>query len=298
MLVSKNWVFGIGMCLLAGAAYGAETVVAVPTVEAPAAPAAAVGATSTATSQSTGSSLSNTIAFTVDSRFFGPSIGNPAALRPNLKTGALDPKSQLKTEDKVTFLYKLNGDQSIGMSAEADIYPVVDHRFVLKDPSLVFKASRVINGPVFSFDTLTRAYLPLGEVSQANKQVLAIRFEGTPKWKIPGSRFTVSSYGYINRLFYKGEGKGMKDYKFNLLPEVSYKVSPTLTAALTYKMWAYHLVGKGLTEMDNDVTYLSPGISWQPVANLTVNPYIDFSTGTKVTWDTTTLGVYLWWGLI
>lgn len=239
------------------------------------------------------------ISMSADSRFYGPALGNFSTLRPNLSTGRLDPKSALKTENKVSLYYRMDEDQAIGVSVEADIYPVsVDDGFLLKDPSLVYRRYNLSRGPIFYWDALARFYVPVGEVSQANNQVAAIRIEQTPKWSIPQSRFTIYSYAYISRLFYSDAKPGLKDWKFNWIPEIDYQLSPKLVAALAYKMWAYHVAGKSLTDMNNDVTYLSPGLIWKPTPQLTVNPYIDFSTGTKVTWDTTTLGVYLYVSLI
>lgn len=258
-----------------------------------------VEAVETVANQSTATGFKGgKIKASLESRFFGPSLANiNSSLRPDLNTGKPNPRTPLKADTNLYVSYRLP-KVGLGVGVTTELLTVQSHDLTFKDPQVFVKGNKLITAENFSLDGFVRFFPGVSASSRSYDQIASIRFDQLSNYRFANSRWSLNSYAFVQPVFYNTLSKGSRDYKLFLLGGADYKISSNLSANFTWKKWMSHTPGNPLFDINGDLTLAGPGLSYNVLPNLSLSPYVDFSLGTRVAADTTTVGMFLWWGII
>jgi len=263
--------------------------------------ATAVGQSAINTNRSALDAVREKVAVSYYGIYYGASVSDPGASRQTTEWG--------KTGTNQFFLnylnlsYKATPTLLPGISVLSTYTPVRGQDMTLLDPYLRLTDTALIRSGHFSLYSELREFLPVTADSHYAHRMSTL---GTFQWLtyyIPGTRLSIgawakfywSIYGSQATPIYRSNGIYMpsNDYTAFLRPQLFYTITPTVSASLYYEMQATHLLGKSAKSWDNNYTNLQLGSMWSVTQKLTLNPYLLFRTGGKVTTDTTAIGAQI-----
>jgi hypothetical protein len=175
--------------------------------------------------------------------------------------------------------------------------PVLGQELTMQDPFV-----RVSNASVFKTDWGLNLYSDLrvhAGVSPASRDATMVA--GVQNFDYltyqPGNGRTVLALRASARQNFFGKRGFGPDVELYLAPEANYRVSPQFALTVLYEMGCSHQLGDRWGYFTNDGTDLEPGFEWDPLPNLTVNPYLILQTGGRISWNSTSVGMFLSWNI-
>jgi hypothetical protein len=116
----------------------------------------------------------------------------------------------------------------------------------------------------------------------------ASRLTVEQSYAIPNSRWTLGLVTFAQGVFYgPSRATGATRLKYLAEPSVSYQITPTLAANLTYDLLVVNPYNSTLTTMTSPHTLLFPSISWDATKWLSLEPTLYITSGERVSMDTT-----------
>lgn len=225
---------------------------------------------------------------------YGPAITALGDNRPNLSTGVgNDPKQEVFTKNKINLAYKISGDQSIGLGLQA--YTLAKSGTSMRDPFVFFRDSHAIQSGRYNMDAAIRFYAGVSEISRKKYHTpVGFRFVQDSTYKLTDGQTVLSLYAEIHWYVHNPRAINDRELEFFLVPNVDYRINSKFSFNFAVKIWAYHNVGRVLNDLAYDPVLLSPGIVWEPIKNVHLNPYLDFAAQ-NLSLAMTTLGFNVNW---
>jgi hypothetical protein len=249
----------------------------------------------------------------INQYYYGGSVNNPTGnTQPNTVTG--DDAGAIEIDTHIALGYRINKNLSVSVNPQFQSLPSVEQQDGTKTDSVFLKpiapyvklgVGSFVSAGKFNWggdfrlypsitDDLKGAQNENGEYPRRFNQIRT------------GQNFTYSlsdkvSLGMFNVLrFYQREQKfqaGRDIMKVETFLQVGYQASDSLNFSLGYDMMARKQYGQSLFGFYNNpseiepATYLEPAVEWTINKYLTVNPYVDISTGDKINLDTSRVGL-------
>jgi hypothetical protein len=225
--------------------------------------------------------------------FFGPSVQNPSDFQVTPE-GKLDKEKPLLVKNYLTAGYNFNPQWAIAATGYWTWEPTQNHSLTLQDPQARIANNSIISTDEFNWYGDLRAHFPVTSGSRDLDMLAGFQNFNFVSWTPTGSRFTFGSYVSARYNVFGRQGAG-NDLELYLAPSINYQMRPNLALTFLYEMGASHFFGDDFGTLNNDGTDFEPGISWEVIPSLTVNPYLNLYPGNKVSWRTTSVGATVSW---
>jgi hypothetical protein len=225
--------------------------------------------------------------------YYGSPVSDPGASRRLNEWGK--PTTNQYVLNYLSLSYKASKTVLPGITVMSTYTPVRGQDLTLLDPYLKLTDTKLISSGNWTLYSELRHFLPVTKDSHDKHKMSTL---GTFQWltyNVPNTRFSVGAWAKFYWTIYGSNalpGTG-PDYQAFLRPQVFYTIKPNLAASLYYEMYGNHMLGKSATDWYNAGTNVQMGAMWTVVQGLTLNPYLLFNTGGKVTADTTALGAQI-----
>lgn len=231
--------------------------------------------------------------------YYGPPTGDPTASKQVNEWGK--PTTSQYFLNYLSMSYKASQTLLPGITVMSTYTPVNGQDMTLLDPYLRITDTQLIKTGNWNLYGELRNFLP---VTQASQNAHKMNTLGTFQWltyNVPHSRFSVGAWAKLYWTLYgsnaapgvNGKPTSSTDYQAYLRPQVFYTLTPKLSAALYYEMFANHALGQASDDWYHAGTDVQMGAMWTVFNGITLNPYLQFNTGGKVTTDTTSLGAQI-----
>ncbi len=222
--------------------------------------------------------------------YYGPPASDPGSSHQVNEWGK--PTTNQNFLNYLSLSYKASKTLLPGITVMSTYTPVRGQDMTLLDPYLRLTDTKLIDSGNWTLYSELRHFLPVTNASHNAHKMSTL---GTFQWltyRIPQTRLSVGAWAKFYWSIYgsaAAPGTG-PDYQAYLRPQVFYTISPKFSASLYYEMFGNHKLGKAANDWYNAGTDLQLGGMWTVMQGLTLNPYLQFNTGGKVTADTTSLG--------
>ncbi len=252
-------------------------------------------AEASATSEASTGSWTQNVGLSFSSILWGPGLGDISSYQPNIETGKRDPESRLLLENTLKASYKLDAKNTLALGWDFYAYPVrgseAGDKFEALDPSVRWNNSSVLKVGNFNLGTEFRAYVPVYAGWEGTSHITHLRAYGFLSYEIPNSRFGLAMTALARQYLYSDPdaAAGKWAQRFYVGPEVSYQISPTVSAWLLFEANTERRMSANFVPV-NDI---EPGITWNVTPNITFSPFLDIPTHKRVAFDTTTINASL-----
>jgi hypothetical protein len=229
--------------------------------------------------------------------FYGPSISNPSSYQP-ASDGTPDRDRPIFTKNFLSAGYSFNESVALTGMAYWQYRPVLGQQFTMMDPSVRISHSSIVStswGLNLYGDA--RAHFGVTDASRQADMIGAFENFNYLTWEVNHSRFLAALRVKERYNIYGRHGVG-SDVEFYLAPEAQYRLSSKVALTLLYEMGASHNYGDQVSYFTNDGTDLEPGVSWDVLPSLNLNPYLNINTGGKITAASTSVGMFLNWAVL
>jgi hypothetical protein len=199
--------------------------------------------------------------------------------------GASDESAPLSVENLVNLGIKITPQLSVGASAHFYYYPVgspvgTGQSLQMFDPILYFSVGDLVDYQGLNLGTRVTVQLPVTQADNLLKNNLASAI--TSLWVLnynaPKSNLTVGLVGSVTGYVANAAAApDVRTYKLVLAPNATYQLTSRVAATL----WVDLLTGvrKGGTGFFSGMNTLNadiePGISWEVVRDVTINPFLN-----------------------
>ena len=185
----------------------------------------------------------------------------------------------------VTAAYMLTPTIGVGTYLEMNLTPVLGDGATFLDVGVTTFNLKLIstNGLTVFGNAIVEA--PTDTYDLARGMVAG--FETTPyiRYDVPGSRFTVGAWTEVKNYAGSNYGKLIKTY---WEPYVSYPILPKVSANLSYELEYDKFAGiSGFSVYESD---FQPGFNFNVAPRVLINPYVQFFTNNRLTYDTMAFG--------
>jgi hypothetical protein len=225
--------------------------------------------------------------------YYGPPASDPGSSKQINEWGK--PTSNQYFLNYLGLSYKVSKTLLPGITVMSTYSPVRGQDMTLLDPYLRLTDTKLISSGNWSLYSELRHFLP---VTKASHNAHKMSTFGTFQWltyNVPNTRLSVGAWAkFYWTVFGSGALPGAgDDYQAFFRPQMFYTLTPTVAASLYYEMTGNHTLGKSATDWHAGYTNVQLGAMWTVMQGLTLNPYLLFNTGGKVTTDTTALGAQI-----
>lgn len=255
--------------------------------------ASAVGQSSATTDRSAYQMLKEKVSVGYYGIYYGTPVSDPVSSKQVNEWGK--PTSNQFFLNYLSLSYKASKTLLPGITVMSTYTPVRGQDMTLLDPYLRLTDTKLISSGNWTLYSELRHFLP---VTKASHNAHKMSTFGTFQWltyNIPHTRLSIGTWAkFYWTVFGSGALPGSgDDYQAFLRPQIFYTVTPTFAASLYYEMTGNHTLGKSATDWHAGYTNVQLGGMWTVMQGLTLNPYLLFNTGGKVTADTTALGAQI-----
>lgn len=169
-------------------------------------------------------------------------------------------------------------------------YSPSSQEFSLMDPFISVKKSGIVDTKGYRLNAQARVYGGASARTQAQNVLGISRFTLDQSYSV--ARWTVGLTTYAQTYFYNSyRAANAARLKYLAEPSLSYQVSPSFSANLTYDMEMKNRHEHGLLDFDSANTYLIPSVSWSPTNWLNLEPSLILTPGSRIATDTTAVNV-------
>ena len=253
--------------------------------------------TESATDLSENASMLSRFSLNYTNILFGPSLSNPSRLQPN-SNGDGDLNRPVYMRNFLSLSYGATEYIAITGTAYWFLQPLSGEQFQVQDPFMRVSHSSVINTDWgLNLYSDARVHFGVSKVSRSNDRITGFQNFNYLSWQIDRSPATLALRSSAAYFVFASQGAG-NDAEFYLAPEFIYQATPKVALTLLYEMGASHQFGKVPSFLTNDGTDLQPGVSWDIMPNLNLNPYLNILTGGKITLASTSVGMFLSWTML
>jgi hypothetical protein len=214
--------------------------------------------------------------------YYGPSITNPTAAYPNVKTqggkAVTDTSGPQYMDSIVTGGYRLGPSLIAGVGQEFYLSPVnyQNHDYTLFDPFLTVINKKLVHTDQFNLAADARAYVPTSSDSQLSQKLAHFRSVQVMTYSIPRSRFTPGVYfseeaAYFNQYI---SNQKQREWRFLVEPFASYQITPTFASTLWVDLIQLHHLA-GTAGAHNKYADIEPGVSWQITPTVSLKPFLN-----------------------
>lgn len=228
--------------------------------------------------------------------FFGPSLFKPSYYQPT-PSGDPDLNRPVLMKNFLSLGYSFSEVVNLSLTGFAIWEPALKEQFLIQDPFLMVSHNSILRLGNLNLYGDLRVHIPATTVSQQNNLLVGLQSFQVLSYGVGESRFVLGLNSSIRTNFYGSQGWGT-DLEVYVSPNIRYQVSPTVGVAVAYEVQASHLKGVQPYRLTSDGTDIQPGVTWDILPNVTVNPFLTFQTGGKMSFKTTSLGMFLSWGLV
>jgi hypothetical protein len=234
--------------------------------------------------------------------FYGPDIARFNPYRPDPETSDINKDDPVAMSPFMMLGYKFAPGAAVGIggSATLNFYDnVKGETFIVDEPFLYVRKSKLVKLGTFSLDATARLYGAITDPSRNQNILGAIRLIENLNFDVPESRFSIGLYtyqhGYLISEGTIGEGT---DYKLYFAPSVSYKITPKVAAVLSYQNRVKHAIGDASFRTKSASAVVEPAVSVDVLPNLNLLPWLDLDVAGPVRMNTTTLGLEVGWAFL
>jgi hypothetical protein len=253
----------------------------------------AIGQNTATTSRSSLEMVKEKVGVSYYGIYYGPPASDPGASKQVNEWGK--PTTNQYFLNYLSLSYKATKSLLPGITVMSTYTPVRGQDLTLLDPYLRLTDTKMISSGNWTLYSELREFLP---VTRASHNAHKMSTLGTFQWltyNVPHTRFSV---GFWAKFYWSVFGSSAApgtgdDYQAFFRPQVFYSFTPTLAGSLYYEMTGNHTLGKKAADWHTGYTNVQMGAMWTVVQGLTLNPYLLFNTGGKVTADTTALGAQI-----
>jgi hypothetical protein len=229
--------------------------------------------------------------------FYGPSLSSPGSYQPDSQ-GNPNLNNPIYTKNFLSASYGFTENMAVTGTMYFLYRPVLGQQLTMMDPSIrVSHAAIAHTDWGFNIYSDVRWNFGVTDASRQADMIGGAENFNYVSWEIANSRFTTALRIKERYNFYGKRGAGT-DVELYLAPEVRYQLTPTVALTGLYEMQASHQFGDSVSYFTNDGTDFEPGVSWDIVPSLTVNPYLNIQTGGKVSAASTSVGMFLNWAIL
>ena len=228
--------------------------------------------------------------------FYGPSIQDPSTFQPN-SSGVIDHTLPLLVRNYMSLSYSVSKVIAVSATAPWVWKPVQNQELQAKDPYFRLADNELFSTDQFNLYGDARFHAPVTTESRNSDLLAGLQTFFIASYQVPGSRLTWASYFSARYNIFGSQGTG-SDTVLYAGPNLAYQLTPSVSLTTLYEMGASHVYKDKIFALNNDGTDLEPGIKWDINKSVSVNPYLNFFTGNKVSLTSTSIGMTMSWQLL
>jgi hypothetical protein len=228
--------------------------------------------------------------------FYGSSANDPLnGSMPGKDGKESEEYTPINMVNRATLGFKTSATTVLSANYESTFQATGKREYVNVDPFLRFQKSKLMEQGRFSLDADLRFYAPVEKKGIAQGRLATVRSTQYFKYSPPASRASFVLTTYVKgRAHRSGRKEKAQDLEVYAGPEVDYQITPNLKAMVLYEMAAQHMRKDDTTAgLINKGTDLEPGIVWDISKNVSLNPYLNITTGERINMGTTTVNAVL-----
>jgi hypothetical protein len=187
----------------------------------------------------------------------------------------------------------------LALSANAHWSVAAQERFPteIRDPFLQLAHSALLNSDHWNLYLDGRTHFPVSEDSKRMQLLLGVQSVQSLTYSIPETRWTLGTNSSLRYNFLGEQGAGT-DLELYLAPNLTFQLLPNLTVNLAYEIQASRLRQGPYARWGNTLTDIAPGVNWEILPNLSLNPYLQYLFAQKALPDSLTAGLMLNWAVL
>ncbi len=167
----------------------------------------------------------------------------------------------------------------------------------IHDPFVRLADGSFLSGENWNLYVDARLHLPLSSASVNSGLNLGIQSVQALTYSIPESRFALGLSSSIRANVLSVQGYG-SDLDLYLGPNLFYQLAPSLGLNCLFESQMSHVRSRSSSGWSALIFDLEPGLAWDVMPNLSVNPYIHLPMGGLTSFSPTYAGLLLSWTLL
>jgi hypothetical protein len=204
--------------------------------------------------------------------------------------------SSIADQNFLNFGYRFGNGWSASGTFDFSYSPSA-RSLALMDPFVSIKKSGIINKNGYKLNAQGRLIAGISPDAAARNLIGLSRLTVDQSYSI--GRWTAGLTTYAQAYFYNNyRTANATRMKYLAEPSLSYQVSPTLAASLTYDMDMRNRYEQTWLEFGGESTYLIPSVSWSPTSWMSIEPSLILTPGTRIATETTMINVSAMFSLL
>jgi hypothetical protein len=226
--------------------------------------------------------------------FYGPALKGTSKFQPQ-PNGEPNPLAPLLAKNYASLGYALDDRHFISGTAYWILTPLYEQsRSAMRDPYLRVGNAKLVNSGPFNWYADLRVHFPVTTESRDSDMLSGLQTFHI--WTYDFNRFlTAGLYGSARMNIFGGQGSG-HDLELYAGPNLNFAVSRKLSLTLLYEANLVHNFGAPALTFANDGNDLEPGVSWDALPNLNLNPYLNLYPD-NLSLRSTSFGMLLNWAI-
>ena len=231
----------------------------------------------------------------------GPSVANPGG-RGSIDTSTLTyEEGQQNLQSQFKLDYYLSPHLFVGPVLNFQINPIAaNSNFFMLDSGIRIGHTRIMHTANVNLLADFRITGPMKPENRRNDEIVDLQSLQVLTYKVPKTKLTLGIVGFHTLQLY-GEARPVKslddlsaakDWNLFFGPYVSYELSSTVSAVVSYDLHPYHRVGAKWDTWTSDPSDLSPGISWDITGDINLQTQF-LIYPSQLRWDTVGTAAYL-----